>query len=388
MAVGLRYLAIVALVFGAAPASAAELADLASGMVARGAHSHPYLGPDAPEDPLVPAAAMAVDPAQPFSAWIAPGPSGMASVLRAGARAVNPGADAAAPPTAALADAFSPYEEWALWATDAVINLARARALEAAAKRIDRRAKRAGAPDAMAGARAWTAALRQTAEGRFRLAFDRDPPRQLRWAALTRAKADLPRTRNMTLTHALSISPGMGAAAPIGDPAVSHGRIEMQELEGVRAINSALGGAIGADGTTLGVKLRLGFVPGGRSYASAPGRDGIGDRAADRNALRTLIVERIGAAFDARRAASAHIPILGHRIKRLGALLDGFRGAGDEAGATQAATRLWIDEAAAINALHADDFAVAQILAASGRLFDALYTGGDAPRGAVATAVR
>ena len=359
-------------------AFAADLARLVEKAVQRGADSHPFIGVDAPDDPLTPPQAEPVDPRQPFTAWIMPEPSGLESIVRAGARAVNPGADATGLSPRDVAAVFPPREEWTLWAADSLINLARARALADMAAKIDRRARRAGAKTAMADMREQTKALRAVARERFTLTFGRKPPHTLRWRALNEAKAQLPRTQRMAVDLAMAASPGLSAAAPVGDPEASYGRMRMQNLGGITGFNSALGGAVGADGgVALGVKLKLGFVPGGMSYDTAPGRDAARDRVVGRNAVKRLLVDRIAAAYDARRAAQAHLPILAHREKRLGALLDGYRKKNDADGAAEAARKLWIDAAAKINATYAEPFAAAIILAGSGRLFDALYGEGD-----------
>jgi len=138
-------------------AGAKSLSALVTDAVGRGADAHPLSTAAAlAPAPTTPAA---VAPGDPFAAWLLRADSGLDGVLRAGARSVSPGADAAPLSFEDRVGLFEPHEEWALWATDAVANQKRARALKAALRAVARDAKRAGAAEALGSERAWVDAL-------------------------------------------------------------------------------------------------------------------------------------------------------------------------------------------------------------------------------------
>ncbi|MEM6491647.1 MAG: hypothetical protein AAF684_07095, partial [Pseudomonadota bacterium] len=327
-------------------ASAESLSNLVSKTVRGGGDQHPLITTPA----LAPTAAAAkpIVPGDPFAAWIVPADSGMSGVIRAGARGVNPGADTTPLGFADRLGLFMPHEEWALWATDAVINLGRARALDAALNTIARSARRAGAPkDALAEDRRWVDALKAGAAERFRATFDRRAPKRLRWPALDDVAALQPRTAGSAINLALGAAPALQRTPQIGAPEASYSRMQLQRASGLTPISTDRAGPVGADGISVGVKLHVGIVPGGLNSAVA------GAAAEERNRAKRNISERIMAAFDARRAADAHAPIQKHRIRRFDAALKGHRGKDDPAAAADAAYSLWTETAAEINARHA-----------------------------------
>lgn len=369
------FAATALLLCSAAPAQAADLSALINSAVARGADAHPYMGPDAPADPLRDAAPAALDPRNPFGLWVTPGASGLDAVLRAGARRVNPGVAVAAPRGAALDGVFPAHEEWALWATEAWLNLDRMRALHTARDRIVK-------GEALRGEAAWVDAALAAAESRFQRAFDRKIDGAMTASGLDRAADATPRSTSAAIDRALALSPGLAGGAPAQDVFARYDRMEIAEIAPFDGFSSALGGATGADGLAMGVAVRVGFMPGALSYASTQaGRDAIGARVLGRNAIRRQVTARLGAAYDGRRAAETMAPGMAYTIARLTRRLE------RDGDAADARAALWRAQAAQINADRAVLFANAKILAATGQLFDRLYTGeaADTPRTQTAT---
>lgn len=368
--------------FGASDIAAArDLATLVSDAVAKGADIHPLsLDPALAPDAATP---RAIAPGDPFAAWIVPADSRLDGVMHAGARSVSPGADPSPLSYADRIGLFEPHEEWSLWATDAVVNLARARALDAALRRIQRNAKRAGAGAALKTERIWVKALTDGAATRFKASFDRAAPKTLRWTRLDDVARLTPRTPDAAINLSLGRAPALQLSPQVGALEASYARMQFQRAGGLDSISSDRDGPVDADGISIGMKLHVGLVPGGLSRANSAASAAVGAR----NAVKRKLSERIVSAYDARRAADAHAPILKHRIRRFERLLTGFKGGKDPAAAAEAARALWTETAAQINARHARIYAEATILAATGRLFDRLYTD-DTPTGPAVTARR
>ena len=341
-------LATSTLAFGA-QAKAVDLSTLLEAAESRGEAPppRPAVETAAPISPL------------PFAAWVLTRPAGMEEVARAGAGAVNPSVDAKPHDKTGL---FAGGEEQALDGVDDALNYARARALSGAYAKLKKQATRKGLKDkALDGVDTWLSDLRKDAAERFAQRFGEKGPKALTWAPLDAADGAMPRHRNQAVDLAIANSPGLNGGDRTG--ALSHGRFRMRNVVGLDAIGSELGGATGSEGLAIGLTVKLGFEPGALSYADAEGVDAVGARASDRNALKRRLVERLTAAYDARRAHEALAPAMDRRVERLAATIKTTK----SPTAVQYGA-LWTAMAARINARHADAYAKATILAATGRL--------------------